>query len=187
LSICHGIVASLGGELQIASLVGKGTTFRVCLDPAVPERATTAVGDTEPAATRRGRILVIDDEPIILRVMRRVLCEHDVITSQSAREALDLLQGERFDLIFCDLSMPVMTGMDFYEELLRVLPEEVRKVVFLTGGAVTLKDDDFLRSVPNPLFKKPFDAPALNKYVHEFLRIEPGQSKSSTARPYSLP
>ena len=62
-------------------------------------------------------------------------------------------------------------------------PKEVRKVVFLTGGAVTLKDDDFLRSVPNPLVKKPFEAPALSKYVQEFLRIEPGQSKSSTARP----
>ncbi len=126
---------------------------------------------------------MIDDEPMILTVMRRILSEHDVITSESARNALDLLQGERFDLIFCDLSMPVMTGMDFYEELLRVLPEEVRKVVFLTGGAVTLKDDDFLRSVPNPLVKKPFEAPALSKYVQEFLRIEPGQSKSSTARP----
>ena len=183
LSICHGIVTSLGGELQIESQVGKGTTFRVCLPPTDPDRTATAVCDTEPAATRRGRILVIDDEPMILTVMRRILSEHDVVTSESARNALDLLQGERFDLIFCDLSMPVMTGMDFYEELLRVLPEEVRKVVFLTGGAVTLKDDDFLRSVPNPLVKKPFEAPALSKYVQEFLRIEPGQSKSSTARP----
>src|SRR5260370_17202273 len=110
---------------------------------------------------------------MILTVMRRILSEHDLVTAESARNALDLLQGERFDLIFCDLSMPAMTGMDFYEELLRVLPEEVRKVVFLTGGAVTIKGDDFLRSVPNPQFKKPFQAPPLSKYSQHFLRTVP--------------
>jgi len=54
---------------------------------------------------------------------------------RDAREALKRLrEGERFDLIFCDLMMPAMSGADFHAALVDALPELVAKVVFLTGA-----------------------------------------------------
>ena len=84
--------------------------------------------------------------------------------------ALTLLErGDSFDVIFTDLMMPNMTGMHFYEELLRLRPDAARRVVFLSGGAISLKAADFLASVPNRRLEKPFDVEALKATVQEFL------------------
>jgi CheY-like chemotaxis protein len=53
--------------------------------------------------------------------------------------------------------MPVMTGMELYDELGRVAPEQRERVVFLTGGAFTASARAFLGRVPNPRLEKPFD------------------------------
>ncbi|MBI5478717.1 MAG: response regulator [Deltaproteobacteria bacterium] len=70
-------------------------------------------------------------------------------------------RGERFDVILCDLMMPVMTGMELYDELGRVAPEQRERVVFLTGGAFTPTARSFLSQVPNPRLEKPFDVDEL--------------------------
>ena len=141
LAICRETVASLGGEIAVDSQVGRGTTFRITL-PAT--RATERV-DPAPllaaagAASRRGRILVVDDEPMLAETMRRALsANHDVVALTSARAAMDLLSSnERFDIFFCDLMMPEMTGMELYARVLEAMPEQAGKMIFLTGGAFT--------------------------------------------------
>jgi CheY-like chemotaxis protein len=108
-------------------------------------------------AARRGRILVVDDEPMI-----------DVVALDRAPDALGRIEeGERFDVILCDLIMPVMTGMEFYESLGAVAPDQVPKVVFLTGGAFTLRAREFLDNVPNFRLEKPFELAALRSMVNE--------------------
>src|SRR5215204_1487165 len=88
---------------------------------------------------KRGRVLVIDDEPALLAVLCRMLSgEHEVIVSTSGAAALDRIEaGEYFDIILCDLMMPVMTGMEVYAKLSRIAPEQLERLVFLTGGAFT--------------------------------------------------
>src|SRR5262249_12961294 len=81
LAICHRIIAAVGGEISVESVVGKGSTFRVRLPPA--REGTHAATRAEPVssapASRRGRILVVDDEPSIISMVRRVLAsEHDI-------------------------------------------------------------------------------------------------------------
>jgi CheY-like chemotaxis protein len=177
LSICHGIIVSLGGEIRVASELGKGTTFRVLLPPA-PAAAIAAVSaspkrtDTEPL---RGKILVIDDEEMLLRAIQRSLEDeqHAVVAMSQAREALTLIEsGERFDIILSDLMMPNMPGLEFYEMLLTRNPDLARRVVFMTGGAVTAKVDDFLKSVPNIHMEKPFKIASLREVVQRRLAEE---------------
>lgn len=170
LSIAHSIVASLGGEISVESRVGTGTTFRVALPPARHRESTKFVVE-QPAAVRRGRILVIDDEPAIGRVVSRVLqSEHDVLVLTDAREALSrIAAGELFDVVFCDLMMPGMTGMDFFEVLRTRNLELTRKVVFVTGGAFTQRTTEFLNQTSNATLSKPFDAVALRRIIADYM------------------
>ncbi|HWZ93272.1 MAG TPA: ATP-binding protein, partial [Polyangiaceae bacterium] len=177
LAICQRIVTDMSGELTVESEVGKGTTFRVTLPVAREPMAARAVA-VEPAqvAGRRGRILVVDDERPVAETIRRVLCkEHDVAILVAAKEALALCaQGQRFDLILCDLMMPDMTGMDLHRELSLVAPEQAKRMIFLTGGAFTANARQFLADTANEHIEKPYAPANLRTLVRRcLLRVEP--------------
>jgi signal transduction histidine kinase len=174
LSICHRIVTSLGGSIAVASQVGIGTTFRVSLPPARSEALhdSRPVTAAEVAATRRGRVLVVDDEPMITKAVQRMLsAEHEIVTMDSAEEALQRIgAGERFDVILCDLMMPQMTGMDLHSELLRVAQDQATHMIFLTGGTFTSRARCFLEETPNQRIEKPFSAASLRALVNDQIR-----------------
>ena len=171
LAICHGIVASAGGRLEVESEPGSGTMFRVTLPVAIPGVAVPVVEATV-TTERRGRILALDDDPMILQAITRILREHEVVCVEDGRAALAMLdRGERFDMILSDMMMPHMTGMEFYERLLMDHPEDARRVVFVTGGAINSRIADFLSIVPNVCLEKPFDTNALRTLIQQGLAI----------------
>jgi signal transduction histidine kinase len=173
LSITRNIVRALGGEVTAESKVGQGTTFRVTLPAAPPHVAVWEPEEGTPLERgRRGRVLVVDDEPAIGAAIRRVLApEHDVAVLASAREALESIAGgEHFDVVLCDLMMPQMTGMDLHAELTKVAPDQAQRMVLLTGGTFTAAASQFLDRVPNPRVEKPFDAASLRALVRGLVR-----------------
>lgn len=158
LSICLGLVQSMKGELTATSKPGVGSTFRVVLPPGTQQAqilTPTALAKT----SRRRRVLIIDDEPGIAAVFRRIIGRsHEVVVVQSGREALELLEkDEAFDRIFCDLMMADLTGMDVYESLASRQRECLARFVFMTGGSFTERARTFLQTVPFPRIDKPFD------------------------------
>jgi signal transduction histidine kinase len=173
LSICQRIVTALGGEITVESTVGEGSTFRVAL-PAAPNAMADdpALLQAVPPPSRRGRILVVDDEPMIVNVVRRTLAkDHDVEVATTAREAMAKLDGQaRYDIILCDLMMPDMTGMDLHEHVRKRWPEEAQRMIFLTGGAFTARARSFLDNVANLRLEKPFDTTALRAIVNDRVR-----------------
>ena len=181
LSICHRIVQALGGEITVESEAGKGSAFRVFLPPS---EATSTVLRTSrvrrPIAALSARVLAIDDEPIVGAALKRVMGkDNDVVTETSARRALQRIRaGEHFDLILCDLMMPDMTGVDFYNELHAFAPERAADIVFMTGGAFTPKARTFLDTVSNERLEKPFDMVTLKNLVQEHLLTHPGANKA---------
>jgi CheY-like chemotaxis protein len=120
---------------------------------------------------RRGQILIVDDDRLFATAMERCLApEHDVVVLHSADDALRLLAGgARFDLIFCDLAMPDMSGMDFFAALTDRFREHAMRTVFLTGGAFTDDVRAFLESVPNPCLEKPFDVQKLTQLTRDWI------------------
>jgi CheY-like chemotaxis protein len=176
LSICLGIVTAVGGELRAESEVGAGSVFRVILPIAAEKMQEVVCLQPAGAARRRGRILVIDDDDMMRRAIGRILKEHQPVCSESAEAALKRLEcGETFDIIFSDLIMPDMTGIELYEELLRTRPECARRVVFLSGDVASSKVADFLASVPNLSVGKPFEPDGLRTIVQQLLALEQGQ------------
>lgn len=164
LPICRRIVQELGGEISVRSKVGEGTTFRVDF-PVNPATLSAEITCDEIRAARRARILIIDDEHSISRSFGRILKKHDVEVAPGGREGLQRLLSEDFDLVFCDLIMPGVTGMDVYERLHALRPEVAESVIFMTGGAYSDKLRRFVESVPNDLLEKPFSVDAIRAVV----------------------
>ncbi len=177
LSICHSLVTGFGGELLVASEPGRGTTFTVKL--AVSREPVRTPSAIQRARQRQGRLLLIDDEPLVLRSLSRVLgAIHEVSTAQGVDEALALVDAGDFDVILCDVMMPHRSGIDFYEQLTRSHPELVSRVVFLSGGAFTDGARDFLAGVTNSTLTKPIDGRELADFVQARLRDRTGANAS---------
>ena len=77
-------------------------------------------------------------------------------------EGLAALRSDpSFELVLCDMMMPMLSGMEVYEHVLAWRPELARRIVFMTGGAFTPRAAEFLATVPNPTLGKPFTKDAL--------------------------
>jgi two-component system, cell cycle sensor histidine kinase and response regulator CckA len=167
LSIVHSIVTDLEGEIGVDSKLGEGTTFRVRLPTAkARETAAPARSVVGYAANLRGKLLLVDDEPLIANSLRRALKEHDVTVVRSGRRAIEVLkEAGDFDLIFCDLMMPDLTGMDVHAWVKEHRPGLEQRMVFMTGGIFTPRVQAFLHEVENHRIQKPFDLDRIRRFV----------------------
>lgn len=188
LSICHGVVTDLGGRIEVESTVGRGSTFRVLLPCASESGARSESRSETQVVTSAGErerpsVLVIDDEPIILKIVATILTpNHDVTCEGRADAALARIRkGERFDMILCDLMMPQVTGMDLHETLVEIAPRQAEAMLFLSGGAFTARARAFVDRVPNKMIDKPFDAPTLLVGVDRLLGVLSGAQRKPTS------
>jgi len=164
LFIAQGIVRELQGTLTVESQLGAGSTFTVRL----PAWQGTPPGARVPRAAPvrdRLQVLVVDDEPLILRSLQRSLSPlHEVTTVPGGAAALETLRGRAFDLLLCDLMMPQLSGVELWE---RLAPELRSKVVFMTGGTFTEAAQAFLDREKPPLLFKPFSIEAFQALLRE--------------------
>ncbi len=173
LAICHRIITELGGDITVASVPGQGTTFRVTLPVA---QATVEAPDAEEigrdSRRRRGTVMVIDDDALVSSFVRRALtAEHEVIVEDCGENGLTRIQrGERFDLILCDVMMPQMTGLELYDLVSAIAPEQAKRIVFITGGAFSGSMQRVLEATGNPRLDKPFHADLLRELVDDVLQ-----------------
>ncbi len=112
--------------------------------------------------SEKPRVLIIDDEILIGRMVQRILRDADVVVMTSARDAFDVLKGpERFDLVLCDVMMPDMTGMELHAVIRRDAPELLEGMYFMTGGAFTPSAQAFLETIGTARLDKPLGSAAL--------------------------
>lgn len=168
LAVCHGVVTAMGGTLSVHSAPGQGSTFRLWLRRAQPRYLATPTPTPLAVSNRPLKVLMVDDEPLVLKAMGRILRQHEVTQAHSVADALARLDaGEAYDVVLCDLMMPERSGIDFYEALQQKAPALLQRVVFLTGGAFTERAQRFLSGVPNKQLIKPVDATVLRQVVRE--------------------
>lgn len=172
LAVCHRIITSLGGRIEVESDLGLGSTFRVVLPPSRRVPIQTPMRPRSMPPAKRGRVLVVDDDAAIRRALTRILTpEHEVISVGSGGEAIDLVaDGERFDVVLCDLMMPRVSGDQCWSKVSEIAPDQAARFVFVTGGAVAQTARAFLESTPCPTVDKPFDADHLRRAVRDVMR-----------------
>ena len=154
------IVRGLGGSLTVANRHrGRGAVATILLQSVNPQHATPT---TDKALMR---VLIVDDEPRVSRSLVRLLRSHDVTTTGSGAEALEILAEQTFDLIICDLKMPGMTGMALFERLEIEHPEQAARILFTTGGAWAAESQRFIAKHADRIVIKPFNRQQLEQAI----------------------
>ncbi len=155
LSAVYGIIERHGGFMDIESEEGIGTKFCIRLPASLD--AEMANEKAEPAREQTGilKILLVDDQPIILEVLQQQLAEdgHAVLTATDGEEALSMLGGQSYDLLITDQSMPGMSG----EELAAQVKEQNPRmpIILLTGYGGSEEDEKDLPACVDMLLGKP--------------------------------
>lgn len=161
LSLSKRIVVEHGGTLTVQSEVGVGTTFTIEL----PLKDTSAPGVT--GGVGRPRVLLIDDDLAVTRSLDRLLSKDcDVTVAHDGREGLEALTKASFDIILCDVSMPVMNGVEFYSALRERAPKQADEIVFISGGANS-QAEGVLATLPNVRLTKPFPIERVRELIVE--------------------
>ena len=131
--------------------------------------------ETDPGSTgdcwSRPRVLVIDDDLVILRVVARRLGRHyTVVALSSAERALGVIdRGTRFDVVLCDVLMPGMGGEAFLSEIRRRDPGLAARIIFITGAPHAEAVASFLDSIGNPRLEKPWRSEDLESAIESAL------------------
>ncbi|MCA9654689.1 MAG: response regulator [Myxococcales bacterium] len=179
LAISHRIVTTLGGRLELDSEPGRGTTARVVLPAAEGPVVAEETNELEPVSVRL-RVLVVDDEPMLLRAVTRMLSvDAEVAAESTGAGALARVRaGEAFDVVLCDLLMPEMSGMELHAALEREAPELARRTLFMTGGAFTDDARAFLARDDVQWLEKPLRAKPVRRLLR---RLADGEDLRASA------
>jgi len=120
-------------------------------------------------------ILVIDDEPSVVRALTRLLRRdgYRVGTASNGRHALTRLQERHYDVIVCDLHMPDLDGPAFYAILARQYPAIRQRVIFLTGDTGGVGNRTFLTQCGRPWLRKPCPIATIRRAIQHVLQASP--------------
>jgi CheY-like chemotaxis protein len=167
----QGIVKSCGGDIRVLSESGKGSEFRVYLPLIQPEKGQEKVGGAAPIRGGTERILVVDDEAPITRMISQVLkpLGYHVTAHTSSIQALEAFKADpgRFDLVLTDMTMPEMTGDQLARQIMAIRPSI--PVIISTGYSATLTAEVAKAIGIRALLKKPASKSTLAAAVRQAL------------------
>ena len=170
LSVVHGIVTAHGGYITCRSEVGRGSSFDVYL-PRLDERVNREPEKTKAAPSGAENILFVDDEAAIVQFAQETLQKagYHVTPLTSSTEALRVFREnpERFDLVFLDVAMPRMNGVELARELLKLRPEV--PIILGTGFSDFITAEEATRMGAREFVLKPYGLQDLRKTIRRVL------------------
>ncbi len=176
LSVVHGIVNEYGGDIQIDSTPGEGTTFTLFFPIVDKSTADSAAAIQEYLPTGTERILIVDDEPIILKLCTRILSKqgYQVIGETDSLKALASFKENphAFDLVITDVTMPKMTGDVLATKILALRPEI--PVILCTGYSRVVSEESVKKIGAHSLLIKPVVKQLMISEVRKALDNEVG-------------
>jgi len=183
LSLCRGIIDSHDGVFRLETTPGGGATFVIELPagaPAGADDAQRAEAGLDPAPGKT--ILVVDDEPDVAELLCEALLldGHRVDTANNGAAALNRLRDRSYDLVFSDMKMPGMSGVELYDEVARRRPGLERRIIFITGDTLNPVTKQFLDRTGAVSLSKPFHVDAIRRLVPLHASL-PGESVAEVA------
>jgi CheY-like chemotaxis protein len=171
LSVCHGIVSTHGGTITVEDRPGGGACFVVTL-PACPADAGVTASLALPGKGRGGDVLVVDDEPEVVTMLKEALMRdgHQVATAPNGAAALEVLRTGRFDVVLCDIRMPHLDGPGLLRALEMIRPDMAGRVLLMTGdvlrAAAALPPE-----IASLLLEKPLDPAEVRRRVRDLMGV----------------
>ncbi len=169
----RGIIRRYGGEIEVESQEGKGTTFTISL-PVEAGGSEEGVAAACGKQRKEGRILVIDDEELVRGILADILSQsrHQVVAAANGEEGIRLFREEKFDMVLTDLGMPGMSGWEVCKEIRKIDPDIPVGMITGWGAEVSRKKReehgvDFVLS-------KPFDLEQILNVVVEAMSSKGG-------------
>src|SRR5438445_2212083 len=182
LSLSFGIVESHGGRISAENIAGAGARFTVTL-PVVerPEVAEAAPSPVAPA-TRCARVLVVDDEDQLRKLVTEVVIAlgHQVEETPSGQDAVARLASHEYEVILLDVRLPDLDGKAIWRRLLVDRPALAARVVFMTGDTMSAETQAFLMEAGRPVLTKPLTIERIQRAVNEALTAPPVREAART-------
>lgn len=166
LSMSYGVIKRFGGEIEVESKVGHGTTFTIILPPGIEGKEESII----PSLIRKGvmaRILVIDDEESVRSVLSKILSQinHRVTVAENGEEGIRLFREKDFDMVLTDLGMPGMSGWEVCRAIKKMSPNT--PVGMITGWGVEMDQAKMEENGIDFVIPKPFQFDQILKVVDE--------------------
>jgi PAS domain S-box-containing protein len=173
LSMSYGIIKRFGGEIEVVSELGYGTTFTIVL-PVGEAVKDEAVSPQTIKRGRRARILVIDDEEVVRSVLSRTLANvnHQVTLAADGERGVQLFQEGKYDMVLTDLGMPGMSGWEVCRMIKRISPDT--PVGMITGWGADMSQSKMDEYGLDFLISKPFDLNQILNVVAETMESKGG-------------
>lgn len=176
LAITESLAELMGGKITVISDYGKGSTFKfVVVEEIVNKESNLVVNEqtTLNYETFEGKkVLVVDDSKLNLKVAENVLKNFKVSTETvtSGLECLSCVKSKKYDIIFMDIMMPNMSGV----EVLKKLREEKVNipVIALTADAIEGQEEKYISEGFDGYLSKPIDKTKLKVILNKYLKGE---------------
>jgi len=170
LSVSYGIINRHRGTITVDSVEGEGTTFTIKF-PITKKTGKRKVKEEKVVPIKRKQqkasILVIEDEEDVRHLLRDILTDagHNVEVAADGNEGIEIFKKKKFDIVFTDLGMPVMSGWEVAEKV-KSINEKV-PVALITGWNVALDSSEMNKSGINLVMQKPFKMEQVLNLVQE--------------------
>ncbi len=170
LSMAYGIIKRFGGQIDVASELGYGTTFTITLPVGEEEKEETP-GPQLVKKGKKARILVIDDEAFVRDVLSRTLAhaDHQVTVAENGRRGVQLFKEGSFDIVLTDLGMPEVSGWEVCRMIKEISPRT--PVGIITGWGDERNRSKLEEYGLDFFISKPFDFTQILNVVAEAMEL----------------
>ena len=168
LSVSWSLISRYGGDIQVKSKPGKGTTFIIRLAKAEVAKAQLVSKIGEGSSSYR--LLLVEDDPEILNLLRDMLRlkGHRVVAMSDGEKALELIDSSHFDLVLTDLGMPVISGWEIAKDAAKEKNPKL-PVVMITGWGAQYEDIELTSRGVDLMLAKPLSWDKLLSSIEKLL------------------